>query len=89
MSTLDYTVELDVKCPNRDVNDAIFIQVTTTIRGRDVVEEFLTCGVYPLSAGFGFGSVSIDMTTMSKVEMPLSVFPVEVIPVETANHFFW
>jgi hypothetical protein len=47
MSTLDYTVELDVKCPNRDVNNAVFIQVTTTIRGRDVVEESHLWGVPP------------------------------------------
>jgi hypothetical protein len=41
MSVLDYVVESDVKCLDDDPNDVAFVHVTTTIGGRDVVEEFM------------------------------------------------
>jgi hypothetical protein len=37
------------------------------IGGRDTIEEFLACGIYPLSIGFDFGEVSNGTTVMSKV----------------------
>jgi hypothetical protein len=55
--------------------------------GRDTFDEFLACGIYPLSAGFGFKSVTTGMTTMSKVEMPLPVFPMETISTEITDRF--
>jgi hypothetical protein len=52
MSKLDYTAEPKVECSDNDPNDATFIRVTTTIGGHDVVEEYVACKRYPLSAGF-------------------------------------
>jgi hypothetical protein len=54
MSALDYTVEPEVECPNDDPNDAAFIQSTTTIGGRDAVEEFVAYKMFPLASGFSF-----------------------------------
>jgi hypothetical protein len=87
MSVLDYEVEHAVDCPYTDVNNIAFIQATTMIRGHDAVEEFLACGMYPLSAGFSFKDVTNDTTVMSKVVVLLSVFPVEPILTENADRF--
>jgi hypothetical protein len=87
MSTLDYTVEPEVECPYSDVNDAAFIWAMATIGGRDAVDEFLACGVYPLASGFGFRDVDIGTTVMSKVETPLPILPMKVISLKAADRF--
>jgi hypothetical protein len=87
MSVLDYEVEPAVHCLDNDVNDATFVWTTTMIRGHDVVEEFLECGMYPLSVGFGFTNVIDDTTVMSKVEVPLLVFLVEPVSMEGTDRF--
>jgi hypothetical protein len=71
LSTLDYQVEPPVNCLDTGSNDATFVRATMMIGGHDVVEEFLACGLYPLSSGFGFGfrEVSDDTTAMSEMEM--------------------
>jgi hypothetical protein len=75
MSVLDYEVEPLVDCPDTDVNNVAFIWATTTLRGHAAAEEFLACGMYPLSVGFGFKNVIDDTTTMSMVVVPLPIFP--------------
>jgi hypothetical protein len=87
MSMLDYEVEHAVDCPGTDVNNIAFIQATTMIRGHDAVEEFLACGMYPLSTGFSFKNVTNDTIVMLKVVVLLSVFPVEPISTENADRF--
>jgi hypothetical protein len=87
MSALNYAVEPEVDCTDSDINDAAFVRVTTMIGGCDAVEDFLACGRYPLSAGLGFKNVTTGLTAMSKVKVPLPIFPVETILVESANHF--
>jgi hypothetical protein len=71
------------------VNDAAFIPAIVMIRVCDVVEEFLACGMYPLSNGFGFGfrEVCDGKTSMSKVVMPLPKFPVARIEGEDDSQF--
>jgi hypothetical protein len=49
MSALDYEVEPLVECPDIDVNYVAFIRATTMIGGHNVVEDFLACGLYPLT----------------------------------------
>jgi hypothetical protein len=75
MTVLDYQVEPQMNCPNTNTNDAACIWVSTMIGGCDIVEEFLACGLYPLSIDFGFGEVSNGTTVMSKVVLSLPVFP--------------
>jgi hypothetical protein len=85
MGALDYVVEPDLECPDDDPNDVAFIHATTTIGGRDAVEEFVTCKMYPLTFSFSFRGVTIGTTPMSKVQTPLLVFPVEVVSIEGAS----
>jgi hypothetical protein len=49
--------------------------VTTIIEGRDAVEEFLACGLWPLSEMFGF--------RVEKKESPLSKVMVLKLQVTT------
>jgi hypothetical protein len=85
MSKLDYAVELEVECPDNDPNNVAFVRVTATIGGRDTVEEYVACKMYPLAVGFGFESVPLGMSSMSKVETPLPLFAVGTIAVGHAN----
>jgi hypothetical protein len=85
MSTLDYVVEPEVDCPDDDPNDASFVRATATIGGRDVVEEFSACKMYPLASGFGFKAVTVGSTPMSKVQTPLPMFSVEAVSTESAS----
>jgi hypothetical protein len=71
MSELDYAIEPEVECLDNDPNDATFVRATATIGGRDTVEEYMACKMYLLAAGFGFESVPLGTTLMSKVETPL------------------
>jgi hypothetical protein len=67
MSMLDYAVEPEVECLDNDPNDTEFIQASTTIGGRNAIEEYLACKMYPLAVGFGFESVPLGMTLLLKV----------------------
>jgi hypothetical protein len=40
-------------CGLDDANVAAFVEVTSIIGSRDAVEEFLACGLWPLSEKFG------------------------------------
>jgi hypothetical protein len=68
MSELDFAIEPEVECPNDDSNDDAFVRGTTTIGGRDAVNEYVACRMYPLAAGFSFKSVPVGTTIMSKVD---------------------
>jgi hypothetical protein len=87
MNVLDYEVEPLVDCVDTDMNVVAFIRATTMIRHRDAVKDFLACGMYPFSAGFGFKGVTDGTTTVLKVVVPLLVFPVESVSVENTHHF--
>jgi hypothetical protein len=76
MSELDYVVEPEVEWLDNDPNDAAFIWATATIGGRDAVEEYVACKMYSLAAGFGFESVPLGTTPVSKVDTPLPLFAV-------------
>jgi hypothetical protein len=56
MSKLEYVVEPEVECQDNDPNDAAFVDATATIRGHNVVEEYVSCRMYPLAASFNFDS---------------------------------
>jgi hypothetical protein len=86
MSMLDYTVESEVECLDSNANNTGFIRATATIRGRDAVEEFLACKMYPLAAGYGFKGVTIGTMLVLKVRTPLPLFPVEAVSTEDVVH---
>jgi hypothetical protein len=87
MRALDYEVEPLVECLDSDVNDAAFVQAMAMIGARDAVEEFLACGLYPLSPSFGFRDVMNGTTVVSKVVVHLPVFPMEPVSAESVPHF--
>jgi hypothetical protein len=87
MGDLDYAIEPEVECLDNDPNDANFIRVTATIGGRDTVEEYVACKIYPLAASFSFESAPLGATPVSKVETPLLLFVVGTIAVEHVDHF--
>jgi hypothetical protein len=84
MSVLDYTIEPEVECLDDDLNDVAFVRAITTIGGRDTVEEFVACKMFPLTSGFGFKDVTIGMTPVLKIQTPLSLFPVESVSAKDA-----
>jgi hypothetical protein len=87
ISTLDYMVELEVECPDSDMNDAAFICATVIIGGCDVIKEFIACGMYPLASSFGFKDVIMGTMVVSKVKTPLPIFPVEPVSAEDGGCF--
>jgi hypothetical protein len=70
MKEAEVDVEPSVDCLDTDMNDVSFVRVTTMMRGRYAVKEFLACGVYPLSVNFSFKGVIDDTTVVSKVVVP-------------------
>jgi hypothetical protein len=54
MTRLNYLMEVPSSCGLEDANLVDFIEVTSIIAGRVAVEEFLSCGLWPLSEQFGF-----------------------------------
>jgi hypothetical protein len=86
MSVLDYAIEPKVECLDNDPNDAAFVRATATIGGRDGVEDYVACKLYPLAASFVFESVPLGMTPVSKVDTPLPLFVVGNAAAEHAIH---
>jgi hypothetical protein len=76
MCSLDFQMEPPFDCADNNSGDVAFIQVTKFIRGRDVVEEFIACGMYPLAFGAGFDMVATRMTPISKLKVSLPKFTV-------------
>jgi hypothetical protein len=48
MTEVDYLMEVPSSCGPEDANYTAFFVGTSLIGGRDVVEEFLGCGLWPL-----------------------------------------
>jgi hypothetical protein len=54
MTPLDYATEPSFECIDNESSDTVFIRVVGFIGGRDAVEEYLACRMFPLSANFSF-----------------------------------
>jgi hypothetical protein len=54
MTSLNYAMEVTFECGPADTDVAAFTEVALIIAGHDIVEEFLACGLWPLSEKFGF-----------------------------------
>jgi hypothetical protein len=70
MSALDYLMEMPHSCAADNVNVLAFEEATKIIRRRDAVEEFLACGIWPLSDGWDFKVEKIE-SPLSKVIVPM------------------
>jgi hypothetical protein len=58
-------------CVESDVNAESFELATGTIGGRDAVEEYLACSLWPLSATWDLDEVKKAEAPLSKVTVPL------------------
>jgi hypothetical protein len=58
-----------------DLSDDAFIWASRNIRGRDALEEFVSCGIWPLAGDVSFEHVKVGLTPVSKLKVPLPRFP--------------
>jgi hypothetical protein len=63
-------------CLEDDPNDWAFVHATTTIGGRNTVEEFMASGMWPLSIDSDLGKVVEAEVLLSKIVVPLPKFVV-------------
>jgi hypothetical protein len=73
---LDFLTEPPFDYADDDSGDVAFIKATKFIRGRDTVEEYLACGMYPLSVSVSFDGVANGVTPVSRLKLPLPKFEV-------------
>jgi hypothetical protein len=57
------------------------------IGGRDAIEEYLACKMFPLLANFGFAEIADGETLLLKVVLPLPEFPFSKLHGESNDHF--
>jgi hypothetical protein len=74
MTRLDFVVEPSFKCPDDEAGDVAFIKATRAIGGRDAVEEYMACGLFPLSTSFNLGDIADGETPVWKLAVPLPKF---------------
>jgi hypothetical protein len=54
MCRLEFWMDPPFDCADDDSGDVAFVQATKFISGRDAMEEFIACSMYPLATGAGF-----------------------------------
>jgi hypothetical protein len=74
MCSLEFRTEPPFDCVDDDSWDVAFVQMTKFIGGRDAVEEFIACIMYPLAANVGFDRVATRTTPISKLKVLLPNF---------------
>jgi hypothetical protein len=62
MSALNFRTKPSIWDSGEDLSDNAFVWASRNIRGRDIVEEFVSCGVWPLVASVNFEHVKVDLT---------------------------
>jgi hypothetical protein len=70
------------------IGDVAFIKATGAIGGHDAMEEYLACGLYPLSTGLNLREVADSIMQVSKLKVPLPKFCV-VCSDKEDNAKFW
>jgi hypothetical protein len=80
-------MEPPFECPDDEIGDPAFVKATRTIGGRDDVEEYMACGLFPLLASFGFGEVADGEMPVSKLSTPMPDFWVARLLEETNDGF--
>jgi hypothetical protein len=77
MTPLNYLMEAPFDCGPEDANIAAFNEATSIIERHDAVEEFLACGLWPLSRKFGF-KVETKESSLSKVVVSMPQVPLVI-----------
>jgi hypothetical protein len=57
-----------------DLGGTVFIKAASAIEGRDTLEEYLACGMHPLSACISFEGITDSVTPVSVLKLPLPKF---------------
>jgi hypothetical protein len=70
MTKMNYLTEVPSSCGPEDANVVAFVEATSLISGRDVVEEFIASSLWPLGQQFGF-PMERKESPMSKVLVPM------------------
>jgi hypothetical protein len=87
MAPLYFLTEPSFECGDDDFGDLAFVRAMGLIGGQDVVEEYMACKMFPLSASFNFIEIVDQETPVSKVTMPLLEFPLAKLQGESNDHF--
>jgi hypothetical protein len=74
MCGLDFRMEPPFDSANGDSGDTAFVDPTKFIGRQDAVEEFVACGMQPLSIGVGFDKIGTFTTPVSQLRVPLPRF---------------
>jgi hypothetical protein len=75
MSSLNFHTKPSIESSGEDLSDDAFVWASRNIGGRDAVEEFVSCSVWPLAGGVSFEHVKVALTPVSKLKVPLPRFP--------------
>jgi hypothetical protein len=70
MTPQNHLTDALFKCSPEDTNMATFVEATSIIGGHDSMEEFLPCGIWPLSKNYEF-EVGRKETPLLKVMVPM------------------
>jgi hypothetical protein len=74
MCGLDFQTEPPFDCTDDDSGDVAFIKAESFIGGRDAVEQYLACGMHPLSANASFERIANGVTHILWLKLPLLMF---------------
>jgi hypothetical protein len=87
MTGLNFAMKASFKCLDDNAGDVAFVRATCTIGSRDAVEEYMACGLFPLSASFGLVKIVEGEMPVSKLVVPMPLFPIARLPEETNDGF--
>jgi hypothetical protein len=87
MTGLNFAMKASFKCLDDNAGDVAFVRATCTIGSRDAVEEYMACGLFPLSASFGLVKIVEGEMLVSKLVVPMLLFPIARLPEETNDGF--
>jgi hypothetical protein len=88
MAELSFVSDPLFDYPDGNASNATFVKATHTVGGRDAMEEYVACGLFPLSASFKLGEVVDEETPTSKLSAALMDFPIVRLSGEI-NDCFW
>jgi hypothetical protein len=75
MRSLNFYMKPSIENCGEDLSDDAFVWASRNIRGRDGVEQFVSCGIWSLAGDVSFEHVKVGLTPVSKLKVPLPRFP--------------
>jgi hypothetical protein len=87
MSALNFHTKLSIRDSGVDLSNDAFIWASRNVGGRDAMEVFVSCDVWPLPTGVSFEHVKVDSTPISKLKISLPRFPLCHEDEEDDAHF--